>query len=184
MQSMVWIAFRASPPDPHTPLSSSATPITYRFAVLRKKVNESGAGCRCHTAGPRLPERASGGVAALKRPLPCLLERIDEVFDLIGVEPPGSFRFEAYDLEERVLEDLKTTLQREDDLEPAEDAVRDTDKVPVDGREREDLVCGRDVSLVHLDLEDRRRNRGRVGVLFFKTAGDPDLRGCSSSGSG
>jgi len=107
--------------------------------------------------------------------LPRPLERVDEVLDLVGVEPPRAFGLEAYDLEERVLEDLEAAIGREDDLEPAEDAVGDADEVPVDGGEREDLVCGRNVRLLHLDLQDRRR----IGALLRKTAGDPDLRGDS-----
>jgi hypothetical protein len=49
----------------------------------------------------------------------------------------------------------------------------------VHGGERQDLVCGRNVRLVDLDLQNRRR----IGTLLCKTAGDPDLRG-DSSGSG
>lgn len=94
----------------------------------------------------------------------------------MGASTPGAFALKVHDLEERVFEDLKAALRGEDDLKPAEDAVGDTDKVAVNGGEREDLVCGRDVSLTHLDFQDRRR----IGVFFCKTAGDPDLRGDSS----
>ncbi|MDN7013614.1 hypothetical protein FGW20_11330 [Methanoculleus sp. FWC-SCC3] len=80
------------------------------------------------------------------------------------------------DLEKRVLEDLKAAVRREDDLEPAEDAVGDADEVPVNGGERQDLVCRGDVRLVDLDFQDRRR----IGALLCKTMGDPDLRGDSS----
>ncbi|WP_067072600.1 hypothetical protein [Methanoculleus horonobensis] len=106
------------------------------------------------------------------------LERVDEVLDLVGIEPLRAFGLKAYDLEERVLEDLEAAIGREDDLEPAEDAVGDADEVPVDGGEREDLVCGRNVGLVDLDLQNR------IGTLLSKTAADPDLRGCPSPGLG
>ena len=37
-----------------------------------------------------------------------------------------------------------------------EDAVRDADKVPMDGCKRKELVCGEDIFLIHHDLKDRR----------------------------
>jgi len=89
---------------------------------------------------------------------------------------PGAFTLEVHVLKMRVFEDLEAALRGEDDLEPAEDAVGDTDEVAVNGGKRQDLVCGRDVPLTHLDFQDRRR----IGALFCKTAGDPDLRGDSS----
>ncbi|MEN6514125.1 hypothetical protein [Methanoculleus sp.] len=82
-----------------------------------------------------------------------------------------------HDLEECVFQNIEAALWLEDDLEPTEDAVRDTRKVPVNGGKRYDLVCGWDSPLVYLDLQDRRR----IGALFCKTAGDPDLRGDSSA---
>ena len=157
MQSMVWMVLTASPP---TPLSLFVTPITFRFAVQGKKDERN----------------TMSGVVVGEHFLPRPLECVDEVLDLVGVEPLRAFRFEAYDLEERVLEDLKAALQREDDLEPAEDAVGDADEVPVNGGKRENLVRGGNVRLVDLDLQDRRR----IGALLCKTAGDPDLRGDSS----
>jgi len=118
----------------------------------------------------------SGPLIPGKHLLPRPLEPVDEVLDLVGVEPPRAFRLEAYDLEEGIFEDLKAALRGEDNLEPAKDAICDADEVAVEGGEGEDLVCGRDVCLVHLDLQDRRR----IGALLCKTAGDPDLRGDSS----
>ena len=176
----------ANPPGPGILLFSSATPIRYWFAVLRKKLNEPGAG---RVQPPGDPDRAracrngaSGRVAAFKDSLPRPLEGVDEIFDLVGGEPPapGAFTLEVHDLKKRVFEDLKTALRVEDDLEAVEDAVGDADEVAVNGGEREDLVCRGDVTLVHLDLEDRRR----IGAFCCKTTGDPDLRGDSSSGSG
>lgn len=122
----------------------------------------------------------SGPVVPGEHRLPRPLERIDEVLDLVGVEPLRTFRLEVYDLKKRVFKDLKAAIGREDDLEPAEDAVGDADEVTVNGGEREDLVCGGDVRLVDLDFQNRRR----IGALLRKTAGDPDLRGDSSPGSG
>jgi len=118
----------------------------------------------------------SGPIASGEDLLPRSLERIDEILDLVGVELPLPLRLEAYDLDERILEDIEAAVGREDDLEPAEDAVGDAGEVSVDGGKRQDLVCGRDVGLIDLDFENRRR----IGALLCKTAGDPDLRDDSS----
>lgn len=88
--------------------------------------------------------------------LSCPLKGIDEVFDLIGGEPFVPVLLLAYDLEECISEDLKAALRGEDDLKPVEDAVRDADKVPMDGCKRKELVCGEDIFLIHHDLKDRR----------------------------
>ena len=87
--------------------------------------------------------------------LPRPLEGIDEVFDLVRSEALAPILL-TYDLEECISEDLKAALRVEDDLEPAEDAVRDADEIPMDGCERKEFVCGEDISLIHHDLKDRR----------------------------
>jgi hypothetical protein len=132
--------------------------------------------CSMVEISPVLILRVSGGadrcivsssIPPVDNGLPSPLEGIDEVFYLIGSElfAPRSSVLYIHDLEECVFEDLEAALHREDDLKPAEDMIRDTYEVSVDGRERENLVRGKDVSLVHRDLEDRRRRPERSGVL-------------------